>query len=165
MGTLRPAQRPGLSCRGSVVGLCPTVSWLVAVSYPLSRHIQHQCLAHVPCRAMPRVLQPPCAVSQRAKRRIAAPGCTIERHMVAPLSATIQLFYRDPAPNRAPCSPYCTRTLSYRGPTTPCHGPCLDRLTGRLGRVIVESWPIHEHPSAASLPSLSQYSLLYCDLN
>ena len=52
------------------------------------------------------VSQHPCAVSQGAGGRIAAPGCTVSRHKVAPLSATIQLLYRDPAPSSAHCASY-----------------------------------------------------------
>ena len=130
-----------------------------------SPHTQHQGHARAPCRALAHVSQIPCAVSQSAERRIAAPSCIVSRHKVAPLPATIQLLYRDPAPSSAHCASYRTRAWPYRGPTTPCRGPCLGLIAGRLGGVVAESLPVHARPCTASLPSLSQYSLLYCDSN
>ena len=99
--THRPcALRPGWPCRGSVMSLCPAVSWLVASRVAglagrpcrkpsrscrsLYRDTPSTKAMHAPCRALPRVLLRLCAVSQGVERHIAAPGYTISRHKVAP---------------------------------------------------------------------------------
>ena len=175
-------------CRGRVVGLCPTISWLVAGRVAgLAGRVVHciETQSRVAASPSPVMIQTlyrntgPCRAPCRAPavrvaallRRVArrwtpyrSLGFTLWRHKVAPLSATIQLLYCDPAPCRAHCASCRARARPYHGPTTPCRGLCHGRIAGRLNRVMAKSWPVHERPYAASLPSLSQYSLLYCDL-
>ena len=107
------------TCRNCVVGLCQTVSWLVAGR-----------IAGLVGRVVA------CIVTQPAPRSCASAvsradlGSTVSRHKVVPLSATIQLLYCDPAPSRthfASCRA-CTRT--YRGhpvarPSSPFNAPAL----------------------------------------
>ena len=145
---------------------------IVACGQPCHRHgrLCHSlapslCALRAVSRVLPRVSQPSAPYRGVLLHRIAAPGCTVLRHKVAPLSATIQLLYRDPAPSRVHCAQCRVRDRPYCGPTTSCRGSCLGCITGRLSRVVAESWPVHARPCATSLPSLSQYSLLYCDSN
>ena len=175
----RPCRRPGpcLACTARhIVGLpdrvahCIATQSCVAASLSLPP-VRTQTLyrntgpCSAPCRALAVRVE---ALLRRVAGRWAlyrSHGCTVSRHKVAPLSATIQLLYRDPAPNREHYAPCRACARPYRGPTTSCRGPCLGRIADRLGHVVYESWPVHAHPCAASLPSLSQYSLLYCDSN
>ena len=124
-----------------------------AVSQPVSRHTQHQGHACAPCRsapapccALPHMLQRPFAMSKGFEHRIAAPGCTISLHKVAPLSAMTQLLYHDPAPS-------CTHCASY------CRPP---------GRIVAEQWSrsgllrrVVTHPCALP-PSHARHDTMHC---
>ena len=92
------------TCRNCVVGLCQTVSWLVAGR-----------IAGLVGRVVA------CIVTQPAPRSCASAvsradlGSTVSRHKVVPLSAMIQLLYRDPTPSHEHCASCRACTPPYRG--------------------------------------------------
>ena len=138
---------------GHVAGLAGRVTHCIAthshVAASLSSPPSHDTNFVSQHRHLPRVSQSLASYRSPWLHCIATQG--------RPLSAMIQFLYRNPTPSRSlPAVSWPYHAVSWL---------CLGRTVGRLDRVVAESWPVHASPCAASLPSLSQYILLYCDLN
>ena len=122
------ALRPGRPCRGHVVSLCLTVSWLVvgrvaglASASRAQRSVSCRC-----CAVSQRVV----AVSQRLARYITTQGCP-------PLSHDT-IFVSRPFASQA------TRVLSLPhalAPDRPYRGPCLGRIAGLPWPYRKQAWP------------------------
>ena len=120
---------------------------------PVSRHTQHQGHARAPCRALLRMSLRPCAVSQGVERRILAPGCTVSRHKVAPLSHDTNLRIVTLLPAARTARRIASR-LAVSWPSS--------------GRAVAEQWPyrgllrrVVARPCALP-PSLACHDTLHC---
>ena len=124
------------------------------------------CLGRVVVWPLPRAHSAPCRAVAAPYRSVSllyrSAWCAISRPKAAPLSATIQFLYRDPLLTRP-------RACALPHPLTcgrSCRGPCLGRIVGLPRPYRRQAQSCRGQVLAcpcAPLPSLSQYSLLYCD--
>ena len=89
-----------------------------------------------------------------------SPGCTVSRHKVAPLSATIQLLYRDLAPSRAHCA--VSRPLS--AISWPYHNRGIAHVSAISQASSAVSWTSHglSMRAPALPPFLASHNKICC---
>ena len=105
-------------CRG------PMPDRIVACGWPCRRPGKPCRRPGRPCHRPGRSCCSPAPASRALHALIVAPDYIVTRHKVAPLSATIQLLYRDPAPSLPHCAPCRARPQSYRRPCRSTLLPC-----------------------------------------